>query len=72
MVNLAMPVSHAVASLALLGPAIVGAQFLAPSQDINLPSSGSATNPLEWLGANGPYFAGMQHDGLEDFLLLCC
>ncbi|OTB05876.1 hypothetical protein M426DRAFT_319564 [Hypoxylon sp. CI-4A] len=33
-------------------------QYLAPTQDINLPSSQSATNPLERLGANGPWYAG--------------
>jgi hypothetical protein len=32
--------------------------FLAPEQDIVLPSSDSASNPLEWLGANSPYFTG--------------
>lgn len=32
--------------------------YLSPEQDIVLPASGSASNPLEWLGANGPYFAG--------------
>lgn len=32
--------------------------FLSPEQDIVLPASGSASEPLEWLGANSPYFAG--------------
>jgi hypothetical protein len=32
--------------------------YLSPAQDIVLPASGSASNPLEWLGANSPYFAG--------------
>jgi hypothetical protein len=32
--------------------------YLSPAQDIILPESGSASNPLEWLGANSPYFAG--------------
>jgi hypothetical protein len=37
----------------------VSATYLAPAQDIVLPSSSSATNPLELLGANSPFFAGM-------------
>jgi acid phosphatase len=45
------------ASVMLRG--VAGAQqFLAPTQDINLPASETATNPLEWLGANSPWFAG--------------
>jgi hypothetical protein len=32
--------------------------FLSPEQDIMLPASGSASEPLEWAGANSPYFAG--------------
>lgn len=31
---------------------------LNPVQDIVSPSSSSAKAPLEWLGANGPWFAG--------------
>lgn len=43
----------------LLGSAGVSGQtFLAPEQDIVLPASSSATEPLEWLGANSPYFDG--------------
>ena len=45
------------ASLALAG-AVTALQYLAPEQDINLPSSKSAREPLQWLGANGPYHAG--------------
>jgi hypothetical protein len=52
------------AALALLGT--VTAQTLNPVQDILLPSSESASSPLEWLGANGPWFAGML--GLETLL----
>lgn len=33
--------------------------YLSPVQDILLPGSGSATNPLTSLGANSPWFAGM-------------
>jgi hypothetical protein len=43
--------------LVLLG--VVTAQTLNPVQDIVLPASESASSPLEWLGANGPWFAGM-------------
>jgi acid phosphatase len=44
-------------SLALAGQA-TAVQFLAPTQDIDLPASQSATSPLQWLGANSPWFAG--------------
>lgn len=46
-----------VGSLALVG-SVMAAQMLAPAQDINLPASDSASEPLKWLGANSPYFAG--------------
>lgn len=46
-----------VAITALVGSAMA-AQMLAPAQDINLPPSASASEPLKWLGANSPYFAG--------------
>ncbi|CAN8095916.1 unnamed protein product [Discula destructiva] len=53
-----MPASSAtLASLALVGSA-AAAQMLAPDNDINLPASESASEPLKWLGANGPYVAG--------------
>jgi hypothetical protein len=51
-------ISLASAALLLAQNSGVSATFLAPAQDIVLPSSDSATNPLEWLGANSPYFAG--------------
>jgi hypothetical protein len=47
--------ASAIALLAVVGDATV---YLSPDQDVVLPASGSASNPLEWLGANGPYFAG--------------
>lgn len=43
--------------VALVGSAMA-AQMLAPIQDINLPASESASEPLKWLGGNSPYFAG--------------
>jgi hypothetical protein len=33
--------------------------LLSPDQDIVLPSSALASNPLILLGANSPYFAGL-------------
>ncbi|KAH8881527.1 histidine acid phosphatase [Thozetella sp. PMI_491] len=60
-----MPVSRTLRSLALVGPALAAAQVLAPAQDINFPSSGSAVNPLQWLGANGPYFAGPNVNNID-------
>ncbi|CAJ2508035.1 Uu.00g092210.m01.CDS01 [Anthostomella pinea] len=35
-----------------------GPRHLALNQDVNFPSSDSVTNPLQWLGANGPWYAG--------------
>ncbi|KAI0167152.1 phosphoglycerate mutase-like protein [Hypoxylon sp. FL1284] len=40
-------------------------QYLAPSQDINFPTSDSAANPLQRLGANGPWYAGPNIFGLS-------
>lgn len=34
------------------------AQSLVPEQDIVLPASGSASDPLKFLGANSPWFQG--------------
>ena len=58
----------AVALVGSLNMGVGATTFLAPEQDIALPSSDTASEPLEWLGANSPYFAG------ELFLLLfdCC
>lgn len=42
----------------LLASSVQATIFLAPEQDILLPSSESAINPLAYLGANSPYFAG--------------
>jgi hypothetical protein len=44
--------------VAMLGASVSGQTFLAPEQDIVLPASDTASEPLEWLGANSPYFAG--------------
>ena len=45
------------AVMALVGSA-TAAQMLAPTNDINLPASETASEPLKWLGANSPWFAG--------------
>ncbi|KAK2603016.1 hypothetical protein N8I77_009504 [Diaporthe amygdali] len=54
-----MPASSAikVAAMALVG-SLSAAQMLAPTNDINLPASETASEPLKWLGANSPWFAG--------------
>lgn len=54
-----MPASSAakVAAVALVG-SVSAAQMLAPTNDINLPASETASEPLKWLGANSPWFAG--------------
>ncbi|KZL66367.1 histidine acid phosphatase [Colletotrichum tofieldiae] len=40
-------------------------RFLAPVQNINLPASESAAHPLEHVGANGPWFAGPNVNGIS-------
>lgn len=40
-------------------------QNLVPEQDIVLPSSGSASDPLKFLGANSPWFAGTSFDSYK-------
>ncbi|KAK0100954.1 hypothetical protein ONS95_013057 [Cadophora gregata] len=46
---------------------VVGAQiFLAPPNDILLPASDSAKEPLQWLAANSPYFAGPNIHGISN------
>ncbi|KAI1279767.1 histidine acid phosphatase [Xylaria sp. FL0933] len=52
------------ASLAVSGILAAG-QILAPTQDLNFPSSKTATAPLEWTGANGPWFAGPNVFGIS-------
>lgn len=39
-------------------------QFLAPAQDINFPVGANAKDPLKWLGANGPWYAGPDVNGI--------
>ncbi|KAF8859661.1 phosphoglycerate mutase-like protein, partial [Acephala macrosclerotiorum] len=56
--------------VALVGSLSVGGvgatTFLAPEQDIVLPVSETASEPLEWLGANSPYFAGPNINGISN------
>ncbi|OHE99622.1 histidine acid phosphatase [Colletotrichum orchidophilum] len=40
-------------------------RLLAPAQDIYLPASKTAKHPLEHLGANGPWFAGPDVNGIS-------
>ncbi|KAL2128453.1 hypothetical protein VTI74DRAFT_9179 [Chaetomium olivicolor] len=55
-----------VASLAAAVPALAGFPLLAPAQDILIDSaSETATNPLQWLGANSPWFAGPNVKGID-------
>ncbi|KAK6209213.1 hypothetical protein LQW54_006533 [Pestalotiopsis sp. IQ-011] len=51
-------------SLAVAGVSAAG-QILAPTQDINFPVSETATDPLKWLGANGPWYAGPDVNGIS-------
>lgn len=52
--------SLATSSLLLAGLATACVDhILAPANDIDSLPSESAENPLAWLGANSPYFAGM-------------
>lgn len=50
----------------VLTSTVNGQIYLSPDNDINLPASNSATNPLTWLGANGPYFAGPNVNDVEN------
>ncbi|EFX01736.1 histidine acid phosphatase [Grosmannia clavigera kw1407] len=49
--------SSAILALAGLASGQVGT-LLAPTYDINFPNTSAAENPLNWLGANGPYAPG--------------
>ncbi|RDW89305.1 acid phosphatase-like protein [Coleophoma cylindrospora] len=64
-----MPVFSAhtasVAASLLLATQVSATTYLAPEQVINLPDSSSASKPLEWLGANSPYFAGPNVHGIS-------
>ncbi|CZT06049.1 related to 3-phytase B precursor [Rhynchosporium graminicola] len=52
---------------AFLALASVHAQlFLAPPNDILLPTSDSAKEPLQWLAAGSPYFAGPDINGISN------
>jgi hypothetical protein len=53
-----MNLASAIAILAL-STGVVGEKYLSPEQDIVLPDSSSAANPMVWLGANSPWYAGM-------------
>ncbi|CAD6446869.1 cdbe87df-5a4d-46a6-865a-c115761b38db [Sclerotinia trifoliorum] len=50
----------------LLGSFCQASAFLAPEQDILLPSSGVSINPLALLGANSPYFTGPNVYGISN------
>jgi hypothetical protein len=52
-------ISLATAVLFFASNSAVSATLLAPAQDIVLPSTDSASDPLTLLGANSPYFAGI-------------
>lgn len=56
-----------IAFAAFLVQAVTG-QVLAPANDILFPSSSSATNPLEFAGANCPWFQG-EHFSRPNFQL---
>ncbi|RYP12410.1 hypothetical protein DL767_011321 [Monosporascus sp. MG133] len=52
-------------SLLAVGVSATALQYLAPLQNINFPSSKSAADPLKWLGANGPWYAGPNVFGIS-------
>lgn len=58
--------TNSAAAVLVLSAVVEGSApvYLSPVQDILLPGSESATNPLTSLGANSPWFAGM-------FFLVC-
>ncbi|KAK4099830.1 histidine acid phosphatase [Parathielavia hyrcaniae] len=54
------------ASLVAVAPVVAGSRLLAPPQDILIDTpSESATSPLRWLGANSPWFAGSNVNGID-------
>ncbi|KAL2067899.1 hypothetical protein VTL71DRAFT_15997 [Oculimacula yallundae] len=52
--------------LALVGTTVHAQVFLAPPNDILLPASESAKEPLQWLAAGSPYFAGPDINGISN------
>ncbi len=48
---------------------VTATTYLSPLEDILLPASDSAAEPLKWLGANSPYFPGMLPTMAEEELL---
>ncbi|KAH9221119.1 histidine phosphatase superfamily [Leptodontidium sp. 2 PMI_412] len=52
--------------LALATTTVQAQVFLAPPNDILLPASDSAKEPLQWLAANSPYFAGPDVNGISN------
>ncbi len=54
------------ASLAALAPVLAEDRLLAPAQDIVIDTaSETAANSLRWLGANSPWFAGPNVNGID-------
>lgn len=51
---------------ALLASSVSAQVYLSPDDSILLPSSNTASNPLTWLGGNGPYFAGPDINGVKN------
>ncbi|KAK3307349.1 histidine acid phosphatase [Chaetomium strumarium] len=55
-----------VVSLAIVAAALAEYRHLAPPQDILIDTdSETASNPLQWLGANSPWFAGPNVNGID-------
>lgn len=54
------------ASLAVIAPVVADLRLLAPVQDVRINrASETATHPLQWLGANSPWFAGPNVNGID-------
>jgi hypothetical protein len=58
--------SKTVITSLLLAAATGQAAVLAPANDIVFPSSKTAQNPLQYAGANTPYLAGPNVNGVEN------
>ncbi|KAK4240511.1 histidine acid phosphatase [Achaetomium macrosporum] len=53
-------------SLAIVAAALAESHHLAPAQDILIDTdSETASDPLQWLGANSPWFAGPNVNGID-------
>jgi len=61
-----MAILRSVQVAALLATTANAQVFLSPGDDILLPPSNTAQDPLKWLGGNSPYFVGPNINGVDN------